>query len=123
MLATPIDVHIANHMKIKVIGVGSIPIVVDINGQPSDLMLLRVLHVPRLSSNLFSLTALIKKGFKLMFDTTGVSFVNPKTGVAHARAVLISSLFFLRSVAKMAQHACTVWMECYFMLVLWMDYG
>ena len=105
-LTVPIDIQIANHTLIKAVGMGSIPIIVDINGRSANLMLLCVLHVPKLSCNLLSIPALVKNGFEAKMDKSSVSVSNSKSGVVYACAVASGSLFLLRSIAKMAQRAC-----------------
>ena len=64
ILHTPRDISIANCLKIKAIGIGTVPIDIKVNNQMQPTVLKNVLHVPDLSTNLLSIPTMAKCGIE-----------------------------------------------------------
>lgn len=95
------SVTVANSSALKVEGVG----VVNLSTPLSNVKIEKVLVVPEICAKLLSVSSMVRKGMRLVFDSRGCSIENEKTGKQMATASEVDGLYRLNASSSNAPNA------------------
>jgi hypothetical protein len=105
-LTEPRRIYLGDKSVIEGVGVGTIPISINVNNKTTKVLLTQVLHVPNVSSNLISIPTLARNGIDTICDASGASFVKHQTGELQALARISGGLYTLRTTIQTVERVC-----------------
>lgn len=88
------EVVVANKSRAPVVSVGNVHLTTLVNDIEHDVVVKNVLHVPELTTNLLSVSQLIKQGNKVVFNESCCKIYN-RVGTLVAKAVLTDNVYKL----------------------------
>jgi len=94
-LDNPIDVKVGDGFELQAVGLGTVSIYVNVNGNSKKCTLSRVYYVPNLSYNLLSVSEITKKNKKVTFNDRGCEIFDDKNNLL-AIGGKVGNLFILR---------------------------
>lgn len=98
------EITVANNSKVPVVCTGNIDIKTEVNGKKIDVVIKNALCVPNLTTNLLSVSQLIKKGNRVIFSQRDCQIYN-STGELIATADLEESVYKL-NIVKSENNKC-----------------
>lgn len=82
------EILVANNSTMSVESVGSVSVDIDREGEHCTIPLNGVLHVPDLSINLLSVSQIVQKGHKVIFENSGCKVYNFHGNLVATRVVM-----------------------------------
>ena len=94
-LKNPVKVRVANNQFIWGIGIGDLPLLLNVNGRRVRQLLLRCLHVPKLSTTLLSIRAADLSGISATFSNGRVELVD-SDGIHRCHGILNNGCYMVQ---------------------------
>lgn len=107
------DILVANNSSMSVNSVGQILLDVDSNGKCYTVPINDVLHIPDLSINLLSISQIVKRGHKVVFENTGCKVFNCDNEVIvtgrHENNLFILDVNKSHCLVSTTKNDCELW--------------